>query len=542
MFHVDKTAVRGVHGDGVVLRDTDTRDRFWWHYPNLRMLNILLLGCIVCDITNGYDGSMLNGLQSLESWQDAMGHPKGTHLGTITSGTRYGQLGALVIAAPLMQRYGRRWPIVIGSSILLVGVALQAAAVNYPMFVVARVLIGFGNTIQNTACPVLASELAHPTQRTTIIGVQNSTGSLGQIMAAWITYGTAFLGMSSWSWRLPSLLQALSSTFQLCMAFVMPESPRWLVHQGRTQEAYQILTKYHAEGDESSRLLQYEMAEIEAAIEAERAQSTSAWSEWIRTAANRYRLFIVVTSGFIIQWCGNALLSYYIHLVFNSIGITNPKTQLELNGGITINGWVWGNFFSLFVDRIGRRPMWLVGLGGMFVAFLLLTVCTGVNTGINYTNDALSRTTLFATFLFGFFYKMPGCMLNSYVAEVAPFELRAKAFVLSSLCDAAANIFSSYTNPVGLAAIGWRYYIVWCAVLVSNFVIVFFFYPETKNLSLEEVAQLFDGAALAPGDGKLREDDARGEAEVVEVAEAADVAEAGAPGAKGADSTTARPY
>ncbi|CAK7243036.1 MAG: hypothetical protein STHCBS139747_004543 [Sporothrix thermara] len=508
MFHVDKSAVRGV--DGVVLHDTDKRDRFWWHYPNLRMLNLLLLGCIVCDITNGYDGSMLNGLQSLETWQAAMGHPKRTRLGTITNGTRYGQLGALVVAAPLMQRLGRRWPIVIGSCILLVGVALQTAANSYGMFVAARVLVGFGNTIQNTACPVLASELAHPAQRTTIIGVQNSTGSLGQIMAAWITYGTASLAASSWSWRLPSLLQAMSSVFQLSMAFLMPESPRWLVHQNRSQEAYRILAKYHAEGDESSELLRHEMAEIEAAIEAEKAQASTAWSEWIRTAANRYRLFIIVTSGFIIQWCGNALISYYVHLVFNSIGITDSKTQLELNGGITINGWVWGNVFSLFIDRIGRRPMWLIGLGGMFVAFLLLTVTTGVNTGIGYSNDNLSRTTLFATFLFGFFYKMPGCMLNSYVAEVAPFELRAKAFVLSSLCDAAANIFSGYTNPVGLAAIGWKYYIVWCCVLVSNFAIAFFFYPETKNLSLEEVAQLFDSSALASGAGKLEQDDESG--------------------------------
>lgn len=508
MFHVDKTAVRGVHG--VVLRDTDTRDRFWWHYPNLRMLNLLLLGCIVCDITNGYDGSMLNGLQSLDSWQDAMGHPKGTRLGTITNGTRYGQLGALLFAATLMQRLGRRWPIVIGSSILLVGVILQTAATNYAMFVVARVLIGFGNTIQGTACPVLAAELAHPAQRTTIIGVQNSTGSLGQIMAAWITYGTAFMATSSWSWRLPSLLQALSSVFQLCMAFAMPESPRWLVHQNRSQEAYKILAKYHAEGDESSQLLQYEMAEIEAAIEAEKAQSLASWREWVRTSPNRYRLFIIITSGFIIQWCGNALISYYIHLVFNSIGITDTKTQLELNGGITINGFVWGNVFSLFVDRIGRRPMWLIGLSGMFVAFLLLTVCTGVNTGINYSNDNLSRTTLFATFLFGFFYKMPGCMLNSYVAEVAPFELRAKAFVLSSLCDAAANIFSGYTNPVGLGAIGWKYYIVWCAILVSNFVIVYFWYPETKNLSLEEVSQMFDGPSMAPEAGKLEHEDGAG--------------------------------
>ncbi len=172
------------------------------------------------------------------------------------------------------------------------------------------------------------------------------------------------------------------------------------------------MTKYHAEGDESSQLLQYEMAEIEAAIETEKLQALSSWMEWFRTSANRYRLFIIVTSGFIIQWCGSALISYYIHLVFNSIGITDSKQQLILNGGVTISGWVWGSTWSLLIDKMGRRPMWLVGMSGMFVAFLLLTVFTGVNTANNYANVALGRATIFTIFLFGFFYKMPGCMLQ----------------------------------------------------------------------------------------------------------------------------------
>lgn len=481
--NVEKSSVPD---DGIVLQDIDKRDRFWWHYPGLRRLNFLLLGCIVCDLTNGYDGSMLNGLQSIDSWQTALGSPTGTRLGTISNGTRYGQLAALLIVAPLIERLGPRRPIAIGSCLLLIGVALQAASVNYAMFVTARVLIGFGNTIQNTACPILASELAYPYQRTKIVGIQNTTGSLGQIMAAWITYGSSFMA-GSWAWRLPSLLQALSSFFQLIMCLVLPESPRWLVYKNRHEEAHRILVKYHAEGDESSQLLQYEMGEIEATIEAEKVQAQASWFGWFHTRANRYRLFIILSSGFIIQWCGNALLSYYIHLVFISIGITDNKEQLLLNGGITISGFFWGNFWSFFIDKIGRRPMWLIGMGGMFISFLLLTILTAVNTGNDYTNQNLGRATIFTIFLFGVFYKMPGCMLNSYVAEISTFELRAKAFVISSFGDAAANIFSGYTNPVGLEAIGWRYYIVWVCVLASNFTFIFFFYPETKNLSLEEV-------------------------------------------------------
>lgn len=491
MFHVEQSAAFGV--GGVMLRDVlPKREKMWWWYPNLRTLNLLLLCAIVTDITNGYDGSMLNGIQSVPEWQNFFDHPTGSRLGTISNGTRYGQLAALLFCAPIIQKFGRKRPIAIGSSILLCGVVLQTAAQNYAMFVVGRIMIGFGNTIQATACPILISELAYPSQRAQIVGFMNSTGSLGSLLAAWITYGTAFLA-GSLAWRLPSALQAMSSVFQLILCFFVPESPRWLVYNGRSEEAMQILTKYHAEGQDNLQLLRFEMAEIESSLELEKAQSTSSWKEWIRTPANRHRLFIVITAGFIIQWTGNALISYYLHLVLNSIGITNSKTQLIINGCININGVIWGNFFSVIVNRIGRRPLFLWGMAGMFCAFVTLTILTAVNTGQHFANPALGHTTIAIILIFGAFYKMPGVAFPSYVAEVSPFTLRAKAFVLNSFGDALANLFSGYTNPIALAAIGWKYYIVWCCVLVSNFLVIFFFYPETSNLSLEEVEQMFDG-------------------------------------------------
>ena len=174
--------------DGVLLNQVYKRDKFWWHYPGLRTLNLILLGAICCDVTNGYDGSMLNGLQILPQWQKFFDHPTSSTLGLIANGTRIGQCGAIFVVAPIIQKFGRRWPIVYGSALMLLGVALQTAAQNMPMFVIGRVIIGFGNNIQQTASAVLLAETTHPSQRPAVLGIMNTTGSLGQILAAWVSF------------------------------------------------------------------------------------------------------------------------------------------------------------------------------------------------------------------------------------------------------------------------------------------------------------------------------------------------------------------
>ncbi|KAM3585756.1 hypothetical protein VKS41_002299 [Umbelopsis sp. WA50703] len=193
-----------------------------------------------------------------------------------------------------------------------------------------------------------------------------------------------------------------------------------------------------------------------------------------RTAGNRHRFFIVLTIGFLIQWCGNALISYYLSLLLTTIGITDTRTKLIINVGINLNGMLWGNLFSLVIERFGRRPMLLGGLTGMFGAFVILTAVTAVNSNVNFKNDTASQASVAMIFVFGLFYKA------------------GPAFVINGFADAAANVFNGFANPVALTAIGWKYYIVWVCILVSNFFLVYFFYPETKGLSLEEVSMKFD--------------------------------------------------
>jgi MFS family permease len=110
------------------------------------------------------------------------------------------------------------------------------------MFIAARGIIGFGLGFNITAAPILIMELAFPTQKAPMVSIYNSLWSLGAIVAAWTTYGT-FRIMNTWAWRIPSILQALSSFIQILCFWWIVESPRWLVSKDRCDEAQAIITR-----------------------------------------------------------------------------------------------------------------------------------------------------------------------------------------------------------------------------------------------------------------------------------------------------------
>lgn len=117
-----------------------------------------------------------------------------------------------------------------------------------------------------------------------------------------VTYGTRNYD-STWAWRIPSLLQIAVPIVVLPAAIMVPESPRFLVSKGRVAEARRILVKLHGGGDEHSLLVDFEMAEIERAIEDDKAAGeTSSWMEMFKTPGNRHRAFISITLGLLAQW------------------------------------------------------------------------------------------------------------------------------------------------------------------------------------------------------------------------------------------------
>ncbi|ORY28816.1 hexose transporter [Naematelia encephala] len=485
-----------------------------WYRPPLLKLSLICFLLLMTSMNNGYDGSMMNGLQSLDTWKDFFNHPHGSVLGVFNAIQSIGGIVGLPFGPIINDRYGRRWTMFIGAAIQLVGVALQTAAQNVGMFIGCRFLIGFGLAFSCLAAPTLVTELAFPTHRGPMTSLYNSTWYLGSIVAAWTTYGTFRLN-NTWGWRIPSVLQGLPSLVQLALIFFIPESPRWLVDHGRDEHAIHVLAKYHCNGDSSDPLVAFEYNEIKEANRIEReANKSSTYLSLFRGRGNIRRMRVIIAIAFFSQWSGNGIVSYYLNIALNGIGFRTEAKQTLINGILQVFNLATAYLGALVVDKAGRRVLWLVSTGGMCLVYMWWTIANGIyaksasnldangdviNPDLPSTpNKSAGNAVLAAIFLYYAFYNLAmSPLLVSYTVEILPFRIRSKGLMVMQMCVNLSLVFNQYVNPVALDGIGWKLYIVYTVWIAFEFVYLWFTVIETKGkngpLPLEEIAQLFDG-------------------------------------------------
>ena len=329
------TATSGNKAVGQELASVLPQDKKSWYTRGyLLKLNFIIISLVQFSSCNGYDGSIMNGLQALPSWHKFMNNPVGAWLGFINAIYWLGCGVTAPLAAIVANKYGRKLGIYIGYLFLVLGVALQASAQNSTMFVLARLFLGCASGFYGNTVPLLINEIAYPTHRGVLSALFNCGWYIGSIIAAFVTFGTRNY-VDSWGWRIPSLLQILLPVIALPGLIMCPDSPRWLIASGRNEEARQVLLTYHTGGDSNAALLNYEIVEIESTIAAEKAAKESAsYGDMIRTKGNRWRLAITISLAIFSQWSGNGVVSYYLALVLTTVGITDVSDQLLISAGM----------------------------------------------------------------------------------------------------------------------------------------------------------------------------------------------------------------
>ncbi|KFY94181.1 hypothetical protein V498_04002 [Pseudogymnoascus sp. VKM F-4517 (FW-2822)] len=476
----------------------------WWRHAGLlrlyAMMPVLFLGATI----NGYDGSLLNGLQTMTPWQDYFGNPTGSRLGLFTAIQNIGGVVAMPFASYSADLLGRRMGTSIGIIVVFIGVILQAVPTNNPasMYIGGRFMVGLGANITQGSAPLLIMELAYPQHRGKLTTLYNTLWARS-IIAAWTVFGCVKYTTNA-AWQIPVALQALMPLVQLILIWFIPESPRWLCSKDRAREALEILVKYHANGDESDAFVQAEFYEIQNTLQLERASANNNWSDLFKTSGNRKRLVLITLVSFFSQCSGNGLVSYYLHSILESVGITSSYDQTVINAGLQIWSFLVAVGFAFAVDKVGRRKLFLIAAIGMLISFTIWTACSAVyaKTGSSQAGSAVIAMIFLFYGVAGFAW--PGLTI-AYCAEILPYNIRAKGLALSGTLTACASVFNQYINPIGLEKLQWKFYFVYIAILVLECLSIYFLFVETKGPTLEEIAHLFDGDDANIG-GKISAD------------------------------------
>jgi sugar porter (SP) family MFS transporter len=321
-------------------------------------------------------------------------------------------------------------------------------------------------------------------------------------VAYWVQYGALDIAGNP-AWRLCFALQLVPGVVVGVYMFFRPESPRWLLQNGREAEATRILANLHGNGDPDSPLVRVELAEIKTVIELEVSSSSPSYWALLSGKEYRRRTWLAVGIQAMQQLSGGNIVLYYAAKVFAQTGRDGPTATMLANGinsAVVLVGTV---SLTIMIDRYGRRkPIFLgpicmgtclIVVGSILVGFGAPSFNTTTQAiEFSFSNVSAGSAALAFIFLFQFLF---GALSSSipwtYQSEVFPLAARARGTSLSTSTNYMVNFWLGLYMPEALNVASWKVYFVFGGINMACAVIGYLFYPETCGRTLEEVDLLF---------------------------------------------------
>ena len=344
-----------------------------------------------------------------------------------------------------------------------------AFAWNWYVLLAARFIGGLGIGGSSVLGPVYIAELAPAKLRGRLVGLFQINIVIGILLAYFSNYCIARMGLGAAEWRWEFGVAALPAVLFLVMLFGIPPSSRWLVTQNRVEEARSVLQLMGAENPEA------ELREIVDSIHLERLQTSEPLFAW------KYRLpiFLAISIGMFNQLSGINAILYYLNDIFAAAGFSKMSGDLQAVAVGSMN-LVATLLAMTVIDKLGRKTLLLIGSVGT-------AGCLAGVSGVFFTESHQSYLLWLLVAYIAFFAISQGAVIWVYIGEVFPNRVRAKGQALGSSSHWIMNAIIAYTFPQLAKSSGAYPFVLFSAMMVVQFFVVLFFYPETKGVTLEQM-------------------------------------------------------
>lgn len=446
----------------------------------------------------GYDLGVIAEVVGSTNYE-SMFKPNAAQTGAVVSVFTGGAFVGAMLAGPSGDWIGRRGTMLAGSLIFLLGGGLQTGAQSLNFLWAGRCLAGVGVGFLVMIIPPYQAEIAHPDIRGRITALQQFMLGIGSFVAGWVSWGTFISLTNSSQWRIPLGLQMLPAVFLATLIYLFPESPRWLIHKDRHDEALKTLARLHTNGNVDDPWLRAEFDQIRESVAEEKAHEAKSYVELFKNPSSFRRLFIACALQASIQMTGVSAIQYYSIQIYGQIGI-NSADALKYQAINNILALIAQASCIVFVDHLGRRGPLIWGNICNGITFIIATILITQFPPDTTNNAGASWGFIIMTWLYNISFSATCGPLSWIIpAEIFDTHTRSKGVSIATMTSFAFNTLIGQVTPIAMTNIRWRYYVVFC---VCNFTNALFFWavlPETKKLPLEEMNYLFTNSPWLVG-------------------------------------------